>query len=238
MSNYIVIQSFVGSGTWYNTQENLHGLYNDVLIPSYKKYCDRHGYRHIVYTNQYELIEAVNSKSNSNLGNLYHQYLSIIKHKDEDIDYFVLPDADFYITHYAKPFPETKGLAGDLWMKSSLEKFGKDPDTFTAIYGGCQIMTKDIAIGLAEWLKQRMLDYVVRDKEIRLHPNMLVVGEYLTEHGIVPEPLNFEYNHILDDIKLGERPWTDKDRDTGFWHLYGKNKARQLQYVLERADGI
>jgi hypothetical protein len=238
MSKYIVIQSFVGSGTWYNTEENLHGLYNDVLIPSYKRYCDRHGYRHVIYTDEYELLEAVNSKSCSNHGNLYHQYLSILKHKEEDIDYIVLPDADFYVTRNAKPFPKTKGLAGDLWMKSSLQDRGKDPETFTAIYGGFQIMTKDIAIGLAEWIKQRMLDFVVKDKELQLHPNMLVVGEYLTEHQIVPEPLDFKYNYILDSIKLGERPWTDVDRDTGFWHLYGKNKSRQLRYVLQHADGI
>lgn len=238
MSKYIVIQSFVGSGTWYNTEENLHGLYNDVLIPSYKRYCDRHGYRHVIYTDEYELLEAVNSKSCSNHGNLYHQYLSILKHKEEDIDYIVLPDADFYVTRNAKPFPKTKGLAGDLWMKSSLQDRGKDPETFTAIYGGFQIMTKDIAMGLAEWIKQRMLDFVVKDKELQLHPNMLVVGEYLTEHQIVPEPLDFKYNYILDSIKLGERPWTDVDRDTGFWHLYGKNKSRQLRYVLQHADGI
>lgn len=238
MSKYIVIQSFVGSGTWYKTEENLHGLYNDVLIPSYKRYCDRHGYRHVIYRDEYELLEAVNSKSCSNHGNLYHQYLSILKHREEDIDYIVLPDADFYVTRNAKPFPKTKGLAGDLWMKSSLQDRGKDPETFTAIYGGFQIMTKDIAIGLAEWIKQRMLDFVVKDKELQLHPNMLVVGEYLTEHQIVPEPLDFEYNYILDSIKLGERPWTDVDRDTGFWHLYGKNKSRQLHYVLQHADGI
>lgn len=238
MSNYIVIQSFVGSGTWYKTEENLHGLYNDVLIPSYKRYCDRHGYRHVIYRDEYELLEAVNSKSCSNHGNLYHQYLSILKHKEEDIDYIVLPDADFYVTRNAKPFPKTKGLAGDLWMKSSLQDRGKDPETFTAIYGGFQIMTKDIAMGLAEWIKQRMLDFVIKDKELQLHPNMLVVGEYLTENQIVPEPLDFEYNYILDSIKLGERPWTDVDRDTGFWHLYGTNKSRQLRYVLQHADGI
>ena len=238
MSKYIVIQSFVGSGTWYKTEENLHDLYNKVLLPSYQSYCNRYGYRHQVYTEQFELIEAVNLKSESNHGNLYHQYLAALRHRFEDIDYFVFPDADFYVTQNAPPLPKTNGVSGDPWMESSLKKFEKDPETFTAIYGGFQIMTKDLAIELASWLKNRLIDYVTDDIPIRLHPNMLVVGEWLTEKKIVPEQLSFQFNHILDDRGLDERQWTDKDRDTCFWHLYGKNKSRQLRYVLQHADGI
>ena len=109
---YIVIQSFIGTGTWLGLEpnESLTELYDNVLIPSYARYCKRHNYKHVVYKEQLEIIEMANEKYGDEHGNLYHQYLAALKHKDEDIDFFVFPDSDFYVTQNAAPFPETKYL--------------------------------------------------------------------------------------------------------------------------------
>lgn len=224
------------TGTWYYTEENLETLYINILIPSFARYCQKYGYKHVVYRDQCELISAVNEKHNSNHGNLYHQYISALKHAEEEVDYFVFPDADFYITQDAKPFPETSYIAGDRWMESSLVKRGLTSKTFTAIYGGIQIMTKEAALSLAEYLKSRMTDYLLNDKPMIMHPNMITVGEWLTENNITPDPLFFSYNHILDDIHLPDREWTERDTQAGFWHLYGKQKWAQLEYLKKHLD--
>jgi hypothetical protein len=233
MSKYLVIQSFVGSGTWYPTNEDLACLYNNSLIPSFARYCEKYGYGHVVYRDQIPLIQSINEKSDSNHGNLYHQYLSALNHRDDDVDYFVFPDADFYITGDAKPFVETNYIAGDLWMESSLVKKGLTSKTFTAIYGGIQIMTKEAALSLAEYLESRMIEYLSDTTPMQLHPNMLIVGEWLTKNKIQPDPLLFAYNHILDDVGLEDREWTSWDDQASFWHLYGKRKSTQLEYVLQ-----
>ena len=235
---YIIIQSFVGRGTWLhvNDENELTSLYDDILIPSFARYCERHGYKHVVYRDQIDLIEKANQKYGDHHGNLYHQYLSALNHKDEDIDFFVFPDADFYITQKAKPFPETRYIAGAPWKEEDLIQRGKDPKTFKAIYGGIQIMTKEAAIELATYLEARFTNYIVHDKHIQMHPNMLTVGDWINENNLRPERLSFYYNHILDDIT--DRPWTDEDSQAGFWHLYGKNKYEKLDYIFYHMDGM
>lgn len=235
---YIVIQSFVGTGTWLHLEpdESLTQLYDNVLIPSFARYCEKNGYKHVVYKEPLEIIEMANRKYGDYHGNLYHQYLAALKHKDEDTDFFVFPDADFYITQNASPFPETSYLAGAPWKEEDLVYRGKDPKTFKAIYGGIQIMTKEAAMQLGEYLKNRFKDYILYDKPIQMHPNMLTVGDWINENNIQPENLSFYYNYILDDIT--NRPWTVKDDTVGFWHLYGKNKSEKLEYILNHMDGI
>jgi len=237
MSTYIVIQSFVESGSWqYHKDDNLKDLYDNFLIPSFSKYCEKYNYKHIVYRDQLELIADANEKYGNHHGNLYHQYISALKHKDEDIDYFVFPDVDFYVTENAHPFIPTNYLAGALWNKEQLIKRGKDPKTFKAVYGGIQIMTKEAAISLAEYLKKRMTDYLLYNTPIQMHPNMLTVGDWITENNIEPEALSFYYNYILDDIE--NREWTQDDNNVGFWHLYGMNKTKKLEYILKNIDGL
>lgn len=235
---YIVIQSFVGRGTWLHLEpdENLTQLYDNVLIPSFARYCEKNSYKHVVYKEPLEIIEMANEKYGDHHGNLYHQYLAALKHEDEDIDFFVFPDADFYITQNALPFPETSYLAGAPWKEEDLVQRGKDPKTFKAIYGGIQIMTKAAAIDLAKYLQKRFEDYVLYDKPIQMHPNMLTVGDWINENDIQPENLSFYYNYILDDVT--NRPWTVKDDTAGFWHLYGKNKSEKLDYIFFHMEGM
>jgi hypothetical protein len=235
---YIVIQSFVGRGTWLHLdkEDELTHLYDDILLPSFARYCEKHGYKHVVYKEQLDLIERANQKYGDHHGNLYHQYLSALNHKDEDVDFFVFPDADFYVTQKAKPFPETQYISGAPWKEEDLIQRGKDPKTFKAIYGGIQIMTKKAAIELATYLEDRFTNYIEHDKHIQMHPNMLTVGDWLTQNNIETENLSFYYNCILDDIR--DRPWTDEDDQTGFWHLYGKNKLEKLDYIFYHMDGM
>lgn len=236
MKKYLVIQSFVGKGSWLNdnSYKDLKDLYESVLIPSYAKYCKKHGYKHVVYREQISIIEQANKKYGNDHGNLYHQYISALNHIDDDIDYFVFPDADFFVTDFAKPFPETNYLAGTPWEAKSLIKRGKDPKTFKAVFGGIQIMTKEAAIDLATYLVNRFNDYILYDKHLQMHPNMLTVGDWINENGIEPEYLSFDYNYILDHIE--DRPWTLPDSRVGFWHLYRKNKRQKLNYV--RSYGV
>jgi hypothetical protein len=231
---YLVIQSFVGSGTWLNNRDTLGDLYNNILIPSVARYCNKYNYRHVVYRDQLELIAAANEKYGDHHGNLYHQYISALKHKDEDIDYFVFPDADFYITQNALPFIQTTYLAGAPWTEEQLIARGKDPKTFKAVYGGIQIMTKEAAISLADYLKTRMINYLLYNLPIQMHPNMLTVGDWIAENDIEPEDLSFYYNHILDDIE--NREWTPEDNNVGFWHLYGEDKAKKMEYILNNLE--
>ena len=235
---YIVIQSFIGRGTWLHLENNesLTELYDDILIPSFARYCKKYNYKHVVYREQLELIEMANQKYGDHHGNLYHQYLAALKHRNEDVDFFVFPDADFYITQDALPFPETNYLAGAPWKEEDLVQRGKDPNTFKAIYGGIQVMTKAAAIDLGEYLKSLFMNYLLNDMPIQMHPNMLTVGDWINENNIQPENLSFYYNHILDDIT--DRPWTDEDDEVGFWHLYGKNKLEKLEYILKHMNGI
>ena len=226
---YLVIQSFVGCGTWLDVGEDLSKLYDDILIPSFARYCKRYNYKHVVYREQLEIIEKANNKYGDHHGNLYHQYLCALKHKDDDIDYFVFPDADYYVTDNALPFIETKYLAGAPWTEDQLRFRNKDPKTFKAVYGGIQIMTKQAAISLGEYLTSRFTDYILNDKPIQMHPNMLTVGDWIVENNIEPEDLSFYYNHILDDIT--DRPWTRQDDEAGFWHLYGEDKNQKLNYI-------
>ena len=62
---YIVIQSFIGTGTWLGLEpnESLTELYDNVLIPSYARYCKRHNYKHVVYKEQLEIIEMAKPSS-------------------------------------------------------------------------------------------------------------------------------------------------------------------------------
>ena len=233
---YIVIQSFIGTGTWFGLEpnESLAKLYDDVLIPSFARYCKRNNYKHVVYKEQLEIIEMANKKYGAEHGNLYHQYLAALKHKDEDADFFVFPDSDFYVTQNAMPFPETNYLAGAPWKEESLKRRGKDPKTFKAIYGGIQIMTKSAAMDLGEYLFERFKNYIEYDTHIQMHPNMLTVGDWINENNIQPQNLSFYYNRILDDIT--NRPWTDEDKKAGFWHLYGRKKSEKLEYILKHID--
>ena len=238
MSKYLVIQSFIETGSWmHHENDDLQSLCMNVLIPSVARYCERHGYRHVVYTDQFNLIDSANLKYGDHHGNLYHQYLAALKHKDDDVDYFVFPDADFYVTLNAKPFIETKYLAGAPWKKTSLEKRGKDPETFKAIYGGIQIMTKDAALSLGKYLRSRFINYLTNDEHIQMHPNMLTVGDWITENNIEPENLSFYYNHIFDKFPRSD-PWNDEDANVGFWHLYGKNKTEKMKWILSHIDGL
>lgn len=237
MSTYIVIQSFVESGSWQDHKDdNLKDLYDNFLIPSFAKYCKKYNYHHVVYRNQNDIIEKVNKKHGTKHGNLYHQYISALNHKDDDIDYFVFPDVDFYITDYAKPFPQTKYIAGDLWTAASLIKRGKDPEKFKAVWGGIQIMTKEAAMSLATYIESRMMNYLLNDTPMLMHPNMITVGEWLTENNIEIDELNFQYNHILDNME--EKIWDEHGNDSGagFWHLYGMNKTKKLEYILKHID--
>jgi hypothetical protein len=231
---YLVIQSFIGSGTWLNNHEDLDDLYDNILIPSVARYCNKYNYKHVVYRDQLELIAAANEKYGDHHGNLYHQYISALRHKDEDIDYFVFPDADFYITQNALPFIRTTYLAGALWTEEQLIARGKDPKTFKAVYGGIQIMTKEAAMSLADYLKTRMINYLLYNSPIQMHPNMLTVGGWIAENNIEPEDLSFYYNHILDDIE--NREWTQEDNNVGFWHLYGKDKTKKMEYILHNLE--
>jgi len=235
---YIVIQSFVGRGTWLHLDDEneLAELYNDILIPSFARYCEKYNYKHVVYREQNELIEKANQKYGDHHGNLYHQYLSALNHKDEDVDFFAFPDSDFYVTQKALPLSETSYLAGAPWKKEDLIERGKNPNTFKAVYGGIQIMTKDAAMDLASYLQKRFEDYILYDKHIQMHPNMLTVGDWINENNIEPENLSFYYNYILDDIT--NRPWTDEDNSAGFWHLYGKNKHEKLDYIFYHMEGM
>jgi len=238
VQKYLVIQSFIESGSWmYHGNDDLRSLCIDILIPSVARYCERHEYKHAVYTDQFNLIDSANQKNGTHHGNLYHQYLAALKHKNDDVDYFVFPDADFYITLNAKPFIETTYLAGSPWTESSLKKRGKDPETFKAVVGGIQIMTKEAAISLGEYLKSRFINYLIDDQHIQMHPNMLTVGEWIAENNIEPEPLSFYYNHILDTSPQ-DLEWSEKDKDVGFWHLYGKNKIEKAKWILSHIDEL
>lgn len=217
-------------------ENELTELYDDILIPSFARYCERYGYKHVVYREQNDLIEKANQKYGDHHGNLYHQYLSALNHENEDVDFFVFPDADFYVTQKALPFPETKYLAGAPWKEKDLIQRGKDPNTFKAVYGGIQIMTKAAAIDLAKYLQKRFEDYILHDKPIQMHPNMLTVGDWINENNIEPEDLSFYYNHILDDIE--NRPWTKEDNEAGFLHLYGNHKHAKLDYIFLHMEGI
>ena len=121
---YLIIQSFVGSGTWWSDPENLEKLYNDILIPSVGRYCERYKYKHAVYRDQYDLLDIVNLKSNSTFGNLYHQYLSALRHKDEDIDYIVFMDSDFYVTNNARALVPTSWVKGNVWTEEQIKEKG------------------------------------------------------------------------------------------------------------------
>lgn len=236
---HLIIQSFVGTGTWYDLEnETLDDLYNNDLIPSFTRYCEKHNYKHVVYRDQIDLIRRANKKYGNNHGNLYHQYLSALNHRDDPIDYFVFPDVDYYITSNARPLVETNYIAGAPWMEASLIKKGKDPKTFKAVYGGIQVMTKEAAINLAEYLQLRFTNYIDNDAPIQMHPNMLTVGDWIAENNIEPENLSFYYNHILDDIheSLDDRQWSCDDEEAGFWHLYGKNKTKKLEYLMAHVD--
>lgn len=244
MPKYLVIQSFIESGSWqHHENDNLQRLCMDILIPSVARYCNRHGYKHVVYTDQFHLIDSANAKYGDHHGNLYHQYIAALKHKNDDVDYFVFPDADFFITHHAKPFIETKYLAGTLWDKASLERraedisrSGKDPETFKTVFGGIQIMTKEAAISLGEYLKSRFINYLFNDEYIQMHPNMLTVGDWIVENNIEPEDLSFYYNHIMS--RVPPRPWDENDKNVGFWHIYGKDKTKKVNWILENIDEL
>ena len=113
MPKYLVIQSFIETGSWqHHENDDLQKLCMEILIPSYARYCKRQGYKHVVYTDQLNLIDSVNAKYGDHHGNLYHQYIAALKHKNDNVDYFVFPDADFFVTLNAKPFIETKYIAG------------------------------------------------------------------------------------------------------------------------------
>ncbi len=235
---YLIIQSFVGSGTWWSDPENLDGLYNNILIPSVAKYCEKYNYNHAVYRDQYDLLDLVNLKSNSSFGNLYHQYLSALRHQDDDVDYMVFPDADFYITRNARALVQTSCIKGTIWTEDEVRQWGRgrDPKTFRTVYGGIQIIRKEAAINLALYIKARLIDYLVKDSPITLMPNMCTIGEWMAKYNITPENLSLYYNRILEDIE--DRPWTEEDASAGFWHFVGKNKSEKLAYVLEHIDRL
>lgn len=235
---YLIIQSFVGSGTWWSDPENLDKLYNDILIPSVGRYCERYKYKHAVYKDQYDLLDIVNLKSNSTFGNLYHQYLSALRHKDEDVDYIVFMDSDFYVTNNARALVQTSWIKGNVWSEEQIKLWskGKDPKTFRAVMGGIQVLRKEAAMSLATYMKSRLLDYVIKDSPITLMPDEVTLGEWLVEYNIEPEKLSQYYNWILDDVE--DREWSKEDKDAGFWHFVGKNKSEKLAYVLEHIDGL
>lgn len=232
---YLVIQSYVGSGTWWSDNVDLQHLYDDVLIPSFAAYCKKHGYQHVVYRDQNDLIDLVNVKSKSNWGNLYHSYLSVLKHVDDDVDYVVFPDADYYVTEKALPFPGTSCVSGKIWTEDEVKQWGrgKDPETFTTVYGGIQIMKLEAAISHAEYIKSRMTDYLLNDSPMTLMPNEITMGEWMLKYHIQPENLSLHYNRILDDIT--DRKWTPEDSQAGFWHFVGLDKAEKFNYVLKNA---
>jgi len=235
---YLVIQSFVGEGTWWGGDEDLQLLYDDVLIPSFARYCKKYKYRHVVYRDQYDLIDLVNIKSQSNRGNLYHQYLSALKHQDDNVDYIVFPDADYYVTKNARAFPPTNCISGKIYTKAEIKKWhkGRDPETFTTLYGGIQIMKREVAINLAEYIKKRLMDYILYDTPITLMPLEGTIGEWIGKYNIKPESLSPYYNTILDDVV--DRKWTKKDSEVGFWHFVGINKSEKTAYVLDHLDGL
>lgn len=235
---YLIIQSFVGSGTWWNDHENLDQLYNEVLIPSVARYCKKYNYEHAIYRDQYDLINIVNLKSNTKFGNLYHQYLSALRHQDDDVDYIVFMDSDFYITSNARALVQTSCIKGNVWTDDQvlLWSKGKDPKTFTAMMGGIQIVKKEAAISLANYIKSRLIDYVVNNSPITLMPDEVTVGEWMGKYNIKPEKLSQYYNWLLEDVN--NREWSKEDADAGFWHFCGQYKAEKLAYVLEHIDGL
>jgi hypothetical protein len=238
MIKYLIIQSFVGNGTWWNDDENLDYLYNTILIPSVAKYCSKYDYKHAVHRDQYDLITMANLKSDTTFGNLYHQYLSALKHQEDDVDYIVFMDSDFYVTSTALPLVQTSCIKGNVWTDDQVELWGrgKDPKTFTAVMGGIQILKKEAAINLAEYIKSRLIDYVVNDSPMTLMPDEITVGEWMGKYNIKPEKLSQYYNWLLEDIR--DRPWDEKDTAAGFWHFCGQRKAEKLSYVLEHIDGL
>lgn len=238
MIKYLIIQSFVGNGTWWNDHENLDDLYNNILIPSVAKYCNKYGYKHVVYRDQYDLINIVNLKSKTTFGNLYHQYLSALKHQDEDVDYIVFMDSDFYITNTARPLVQTKHIKGNVWTEEQVVLWsrGKDPKTFTTVMGGIQIVKKEVAINLAEYMKSRLIDYIVNNSPMTLMPDEVTIGEWMGKYNIKPEKLSQYYNWLLEDIR--DRPWSDEDTAAGFWHFCGDRKAEKLAYLLEHIDRL
>jgi len=252
MSKYLIIQSFVGTGSWWGSTnpehkdkswggepEKLDDLYNNLLIPSVNKYCKKHGYRHVVYREQYDLIEMLNQKRGTHFGNLYHEKLSALKHRNDDVDYIVFLDSDFYLTKHAKPLPETNYIKGVVWSKEAVGWWakGEDPETFSACEGGIQILTKEAALDLANYIKKRMMDYILYNERFDNTGDERTVGQWMTNHKkIKPENLDRHYNYLLENIE--NREWTEKDKYAGFWHFAGKNKVEKLKYVLERIDGL
>lgn len=237
---FMIIQSFIGSGTWYfgDRRENLTRLYNEVLIPSVSRYCEKHGYKHVVYRDQYDLIEIANQKYGDHHGNLYHEKISALKHKDDDVDYIVFMDADFYITNNARALVPTSCIRGNVWNEEHIRLYsrGKDPKTFTAVMGGIQIMKKEAAINLATYIKSWLSDYILHDTPIRMLPDEVTVGEWMVSLNIKPEPLSQYYNRLLEEIE--NREWTEEDNLAGFWHLAGPNKPEKLAYLLDHMDRL
>ena len=106
-SKYLVIQTDIGSGTQWGTNQTINPI-REIFMPSVEKYCKKHNYEYfLVKKSSYKhLIGDLNFLPTENKHYSFERYF----HFNNDYKYTVYLDNDIYIYDDAEPFPKISGL--------------------------------------------------------------------------------------------------------------------------------
>jgi len=254
---YLIKQTLVGYGRlWYpqwgeETRIENKDIFENVFIPSMKKYCYNHNYEYDLCTEYNGEIDAAFGDTQKEMGEHYcmWKYLNLEKYEDYDIDAIALVDTDILALDFAKKLPNVNSLAG-LYPKAkdafsyNCEKRESwfDENKHQRINGSVTLWKKDVAIKYSKWLKdiiknnpELIIDHTVNDE--------FTIAYWAEKNNIEIENLPEEYNNIkitkIKEISNHEQDFKYQDLlNENFIHFLGVKKEMRYKKFLKRARNL
>lgn len=203
MSRTLIIQVSVGNTHGYvydkiPAAQEAAGLFDQICVPTVKRYADKHGYDYKMITEYPQDIDI--TFFNRNTKGVDHDYSKGGKNKcstlirylaldQEDYDNVVTVDCDVWIPEWAEKLPEINGHMGvqDKGKVWNIPHHGK------FINGGVQMVDQRAGKSLSEFVRDKC-----KKKELPpMHTDQAYMNEWRSKNGSISHVIDKKWNFMV-----------------------------------------